>query len=97
MVNQLVDPNTLEAPNFALEHYAGSRRTLVEAGLTEEQAVDVLTRTWVTGNERDKQVWQERANAEALAARERELAALEAANQRLELDRLDAEQSRKMS
>ncbi|EPT00402.1 hypothetical protein FOMPIDRAFT_1049722 [Fomitopsis schrenkii] len=46
MVNQLVDPNTLEAPNFALEHYAGSRRTLVEAGLTEEQAVDVLTRTW---------------------------------------------------
>lgn len=95
MANIPVDPNTLEAPDFALEHYAESRQPLVEAGLTEEQAIAVLTRTWTAGNERDKQAWQERTNAEAQATRDQALAAEEAANQRRELDKQEAEQARK--
>ncbi|EPS98849.1 hypothetical protein FOMPIDRAFT_1079119, partial [Fomitopsis schrenkii] len=95
MANLLVDPNTLVAPDYTLEHYAESRLPLVEAGLTEEQAAAILTRIWTAGNEHDKQVWQERAIAEAQAARDQAFAAQEAANQRRELGQLEAEKARK--
>lgn len=89
MANLPVDPNTLEVPNYALDLYAESRQPLIEAGLTEEQAVAALKRIWTADNERDKQAWQERANAEAQAARDQELAAQEAARREAEQARRD--------
>ena len=95
MANIGIDPHTLEAPDYASATYVESRQPLVEAGMTEEQAVAALTRIWTVGNARDRLAWQERANAEAQAARDQALAAQEEANQRDERERNEAEQARK--
>ncbi|KZT64742.1 hypothetical protein DAEQUDRAFT_769456 [Daedalea quercina L-15889] len=95
MVNLLVDPNTLVAPDFTLATYARRRQTWRAAGLTEEQVIAALTAEWETENEHDKLVWEEQTAAEAQAARDQALAAEEAANLRKEAARLEAEQSLK--
>ncbi|TFY67376.1 hypothetical protein EVJ58_g1654 [Rhodofomes roseus] len=90
-----INPNLLVVPDFALEEHAPTRQPLLDMGLTVEQAVATLANIWTVGNNTDKQRWQERTEAEAQAARDRERAAEEAANQQREIARQDEEQARK--
>ena len=57
MANIGIDPHTLEAPDYASATYVESRQPLVEAGMTEEQAVAALldiSKSKLSNDELDK-------------------------------------------
>ncbi|KAH9941521.1 hypothetical protein B0H21DRAFT_658035, partial [Amylocystis lapponica] len=95
MARILLDPNTLECPDYASEAYAAIRQPFIAGAMTDEQAVALLVNSWTFGNNADKAAWQAQLDEDVAAAEERVHLAAEAEAQRKEAAQLDAEQVQK--
>jgi hypothetical protein len=72
MTRLLVDPSTLQCPDYSGAEHAGARGVLTAAGITEAQAIEALKAIWTRQNVSDKAAWQQQINDDK-AAKEEEL------------------------
>ena len=89
MANLIHNPHEAIQPDFAAEEHAPQRQVFLARGLTEEQALAMLTDLWAANNARDRVEWDHVQEQRALAQREAELVAQqEAERQRHEEEAL---------
>ena len=84
MANLVRNPNQAVRPDFAAIEHAPQRLMLTNGGLSEEQAIQMLTNLWDSTNERDIAEWNTRQAEEAQAQQEAEWIAQEEAERALQ-------------
>ncbi|KAF8954180.1 hypothetical protein BDZ97DRAFT_1641625, partial [Flammula alnicola] len=72
------NPHLLQCPDYTVDLYSDERNNLTGAGLSEQAALALLQNMWKKANDIDKLKWDERVNAEQLAAEADSLARHEA-------------------
>jgi hypothetical protein len=68
----MVNPNNAVLPDYATPAFAEDRQPFLDAGLLEQQAVELLSQQWIITNNRDKEAWARREEEEIIAAAEEE-------------------------
>jgi hypothetical protein len=66
------NPNNAVRPDYTSANFEEDRAPFLAIGLTEEQAVDLLSEQWTLKNNREKEVWGQQQQQRAEAAAERE-------------------------
>jgi uncharacterized membrane protein len=68
----MVNPNNAVLPDYATPAFAEDRQPFLDAGLLEQQAVELLSQQWIIKNNRDKEAWARQEEEEIIAAAEEE-------------------------
>lgn len=76
------NPHDAVRPDFNLEVHAPEKQTLLDKGLTQEQALQTLGLLWTIQNDRERVEWDRQRGAIAQAEAEALQVAVEAENQR---------------
>lgn len=93
MPRLLLDPNTLQCPDYALAIYEAVRAPFVNDQTTDEQAAILLTNAWTAQNVVERQQWQEQIEQDtAVADARRQEMEEEERQRREELDKEKEEQ-----
>ena len=72
MPRLLLNPNDALCPDYEADIYEAARDPFVIDGITLDQAANILATVWVANNAVDRVLWQEQADADALASEERQ-------------------------
>jgi hypothetical protein len=89
------DPALLECPDFASPTYEAARAPLVNADVTEEQAIIFLRNVWSAGNEADKASWLLQVQEDEASLADRLRAQVEAEGLRAQAEIEEADLLRK--
>lgn len=66
------DPNLVVPPDYTSHEFEEDCKPLVNVGLTEQQAMDILACQWALKNTRDEEAWTRRQREAAITVAEEE-------------------------